>query len=79
MDRFYVDMAWETRVKYSEWRMVKERAMANMNAVATHNGPRVHIDELETRVCTRDDRFRTGVFWASVRLQSLESGTKMSD
>ena len=59
MARFYVDMSWEKRIKFSEWRMVKERAMFNMQEVEAANGPRVLIDKLQKRVCSRDERFHT--------------------
>lgn len=53
------DYEWERRVKYAEWRMVKERALFNMLEVQHANGPRVPIDKLQEEVCTRDSRFRT--------------------
>jgi len=54
-----IDYEWERRVKYAEWRMVKERALFNMDEVANANGPRVAINKLQKQVCTKDNKFRT--------------------
>jgi hypothetical protein len=59
LDQLKLDYQWERRVKYSEWRMVKERALFNMDEVRHANGPRVPIDRLQKQVCASDNRFRT--------------------
>jgi hypothetical protein len=57
--QLHIDYEWERRVKYSEWRMVKERALFNMLKVQSANGPRIPIDKLQKQVCTKDNKFRT--------------------
>ena len=57
--QLHIDYEWERRVKYSEWRMVKERALFNMLKVRNTNGPRIPIDKLQEQVCTKDNKFRT--------------------
>ena len=57
--QLHIDYEWEKRVKYSEWRMVKERALFSMLKVRSANGPRVPIDQLQQQVCTKDNKFRT--------------------
>jgi len=51
----FVDMA----KRHDEWVEIKERNDFKLNQLRTANGPLVAIDDLEERVCTQDDMFRT--------------------
>merc|ERR1711939_770567 len=51
----FIDMA----KRHDEWVEIKERNDFKLNQLRTANGPLVNIDDLEERVCTQDDMFRT--------------------
>jgi hypothetical protein len=51
----FVDMA----KRHDEWVEIKERNDFKLSQLRTANGPLVNIDDLEERVCTQDDMFRT--------------------
>eukprot|EP01043_Picozoa_sp_COSAG02_P032725 COSAG02_NODE_2200_length_9538_cov_13.322068_2_plen_127_part_00 len=46
-------------VRHDEWVQIKEANDFKLNQLRTANGPLVNIDDLEERVCTQDDMFRT--------------------
>lgn len=46
-------------VRHDEWIQIKEANDFKLNQLRTANGPLVNIDDLEERVCTQDDMFRT--------------------
>ena len=79
--QLHIDYEWERRVKYSEWRMVKERALFNMAKVNSANGPRVGIDELQEQVCTKDNKFRTECHYEDlavpIETPVIEGGTAL--
>ena len=45
--------------RHDEWVQIKERNDFKLNQLRTANGPLVKINDLEERVCTQDDMFRT--------------------
>jgi len=45
--------------RHDEWVEIKEKNDFKLNQLRTANGPLVHIDDLQTRVCTQDDMFHT--------------------
>lgn len=46
-------------IRHDEWVQIKEANDFKLNQLRTANGPLVNIDDLEERVCTQDDMFRT--------------------
>jgi hypothetical protein len=45
--------------RHDEWVQIKERNDFKLNQLRTANGPLVKISDLEERVCSQDDMFRT--------------------